>query len=75
MINQQNKYDWNELTCYLEAYVQAEVDRCMSDPDFYNDPEINWDSWDARVNVCERLEDSIKTLFSRELTRLPHLDT
>ena len=64
-----NKYDWKELKSYLEAFVQARVDENMSDPDFYNDPEINWTTDDARLNAVENLQESIKIIFGDEIYR------
>lgn len=64
-----NKYDWKELKSYLEAFVQARVDENMSDPDFYNDPEINWTADDARLNAVENLQESIKIIFGDEIYR------
>ena len=68
-MNQENKYDWKELKSYLEAFVQARVDENMSDPDFYNDPEINWTADDARLNAVENLQESIKIIFGDEIYR------
>lgn len=64
------RYDYQELTSYLQGYVQAETDRLMSDDDFVNDPEIQWSEWDARVNACERLQNSIEIMFARELIKI-----
>lgn len=64
-----HKYDWKELKSYLEAFVQARVDENMSDPDFYNDPEINWTADDARLNAVENLQESIKIIFGNEIYR------
>ena len=68
-MNQENRYDWKELKIYLEAFVQARVDENMSDPDFYNDPEINWTKDDARLNAVENLQESIKIIFGDEIYR------
>ena len=62
-------YDWKELKGYLEGFVQARVDENMSDPDFYNDPEINWTADDARLNAVENLQESIKIIFGNEIYR------
>lgn len=64
------RYDYQELKSYLEGYIQAETVRLMSDHDFVNDPEIQWTRWDARVNACERLQNSVGILFSRELIKI-----
>ena len=64
-----HKYDWKELKSYLEGFVQARVDENMSDPDFYNDPEINWTADDARLNAVENLQESIKIIFGNEIYR------
>ena len=64
------RYDYQELKSYLEGYVQAETDRLMSDDDFVNDPEIQWTRWDARVNACERLQNSVEIMFARELIKI-----
>jgi len=64
------RYDYQELQSYLQGYVQAETDRLMSDHDFVNDPEIQWTSWDARVNACERLQRSVGIMFARELINI-----
>lgn len=68
-MNKENKYDWKELKNYLEAFIQARVDENMSDPDFYNDPEINWTKDDARLNAVENLQESIKIIFGDEIYR------
>jgi len=68
-MNKDNKYDWKELKSYLEAFIQARVDENMSDPDFYNDPEINWTKDDARLNAVENLQESIKIIFGDEIYR------
>jgi len=64
------RHDYQELKSYLEGYVQAETKRLMSDDDFVNDPEIQWSEWDARVNACERLQNSIEIMFARELIKI-----
>ena len=64
-----NKYDWKELKSYLVAFVQARVDENMSDPDFYNDPDINWTADDARLNAIENLQESIKIIFGDDIYR------
>lgn len=62
-----HKYDWKELKSYLERFVQARVDEDMSDPDFYNDPDINWTADDARLNAIENLQESVKIIFGDEI--------
>lgn len=69
-MTQQNKYDWKELKQYLEGFVDAQVERDMSDPDFYNDPDINWTADDARVNAVENLKDSLTIIFPNELINI-----
>ena len=68
-MTKKNQYDWKELKSYLEAFIQARVDQDMSDPDFYNDPEINWTADDARLNAIENLQESIKIIFGNEIYR------
>ena len=65
----QHLYDWRELKCYLEGFIQAQVDRDMSDPDFYNDPEVNWTADDSRLNAIENLQHSVKIIFGDEIHR------
>lgn len=62
-------YDWKELKSYLEGFVQARVDEFMSDPDFYNDPEINWTVDDARLTAVQNLQESVKIIFGNEIYR------
>ena len=68
-MTKKNQYDWKELKSYLEGFIQARVDQDMSDPDFYNDPEINWTADDARLNAIENLQESIKIIFGNEIYR------
>ena len=69
-MTQQNKYDWKELKQYLEGFVEAQVERDMSDPDFINDPDINWTADDARVNAVENLKDALTIIFPNELINI-----
>lgn len=64
-MTQQNRYDWKELRAYLEAFIEAQVDQDMSDPDFTE--EMNWTEDKSRKNAVENLRDSLTIIFPVEL--------
>lgn len=64
-MTQQNRYDWKELRTYLEAFIQAQVDQDMNDPDFTE--EMNWTEDTSRKNAVENLRESLTIIFPNEL--------
>ena len=64
-MTQQNRYDWKELKQYLEAFIEAQVDQDMNDPDFTE--EMNWTEDKSRKNAVENLRDSLTIMFPNEL--------
>ena len=67
-MTQENKYDWKELKQYLEGFIEAQVERDMSDPDFTQ--EMNWTEHDARKNAVENLRESLTIIFPVELINI-----
>ena len=64
-MTQPNRYDWKELRTYLEAFIQAQVDQDMNDPDFTE--EMNWTEHKSRKNAVENLRESLTIIFPNEL--------
>ena len=64
-MTQENRYDWKELKQYLEAFIEAQVDQDMNDPDFTE--EMNWTEHKSRKNAVENLRDSLTIMFPNEL--------
>lgn len=68
-MNQQNKYDYQELQSYLQGYIQAQVDQDMADPDFHTDPAILWTADDSRLNAINNLQQSVQVIFGNDIYR------
>lgn len=56
-MKQRADFNWSELKEYLTLFVEAEVDRWMTDPD--NEYSEQY----ARVNTVENLHESIIIIF------------
>ena len=56
-MKQRANFNWRELKEYLTLFVEAEVDRWMTDPD--NEYSERY----ARVNTVENLHESIEIIF------------
>ena len=68
MNQENNQYNWKELRTYLEGFIEAQVEKDMSDPDYVE--SMNWTETKSRKNAVENLRESLTIIFPNELINI-----
>ena len=68
MNQENNQYNWKELKTYLEGFIEAQVEKDMSDPDYVE--SMNWTEAKSRKNAVENLRESLTIIFPNELINI-----